>query len=203
VLKIEAGEFTDLVRRFEKASKNFPRDAKRLMVTSQRGARTELTKAATEVYNIGRNRLSGSWHVGPVNVANLSYVLTGRAKPFSLLAFQARQTGKGVVAAVMRGGIRQLFKDSFIASAPGTKQIGNPPKPEKRLPWYRPIGKVSRVARAGRYKGRKRYPIKPLFGPSPAKMLLNPKVLIPFGERFAARTVKELVRAIDKAIANG
>jgi hypothetical protein len=208
VFTVDASEITKLTKDFERASKNWPRDSKRFLISTQRAAKAEATKAATKVYNIRRTRIAGSWWVEPVNLTTLSFVLIGKGKSFSILEFMARMGARGLAVTVIKGGARTRFRDSFTANAPSPKKVGPPTQeggvaPTVMLGWMRRVNRPTRRTSKGHYKGRLRQQIRPIFGPSPANMLNNPKVLVPFGEAMAVRLMRDLAAALERALKNG
>lgn len=191
MFKVDSLRVTRLAHKLERVSRNFPRDAGRVLGTIRRRVPADASRAATAQYNIGRNRIAKGWRVSNVDMRRLSFTLTGPHKPISLIQFSARQTKRGVSAKVLRSGSRKLIRSGFIAKSPE----GNV------LVWTRDPDSAYRTATRGRHKGRLRQPIEHRFGPSQADMLNRPKVRQPIIKEFVVKSRAELLRLIKRGLA--
>lgn len=174
-IKVEAPNLKPLVQRLESAARNVPTAFKRVSGTLRRGMATEASRSAVLVYNVGKQRLSKEWRVQVVDPT--TFTLTGRHRPISLASYGARGTKKGLSVVVLREKGRQRIPSGFIATG----------RNGARLPFKR--------------RGKARLPIAALYGPSPADILKNPKVLAPLSAQFGTRAAKELLRVIDSELA--
>lgn len=176
MLRVESKSVAQLAKRLERVSTNLPRDMRRTMVSAQRGARTEATRAARQVYTVKAQKIATEWKVSNVDTAALAFTLTGLRRPLGLFNYDANRGAKGIYAAVKRDGKRVVIARSFGALSGGTL-----------VPFQR--------------VGRARLPIRALKGPSPADILANPLVHRDLGAKFLQRTERELVRLIRNAMA--
>lgn len=174
MLKVDAIGLTVLTRQIASASDNTPRDMKRALGTARRVLPAEATKAARAVYAVKRERIAKAWGISEVNVADLSFVLTGFRKPISLMSYQVREGARALIARVLLGKPSMKVRSGFIAASPAGAV----------LPWKR--------------EGDERLPIKVLYGPSTADMLNNPRVADPLGEAFVRRMTAELLRLLER-----
>lgn len=174
--RVESKSVAALAKQLARTSSNLPRDLRRTMVSAQRGAKTEATRAARKVYNVKAQTLGPLWQVTNVDPVALAFTLIGLKKPIGLFGFVGtRETARGIVADPMKGGSRGVIARSFGATINGA-----------RNPFQR--------------RGKSRLPIRRLTGPSPADILSNVAVTRDLTTQFLARTERELSRLIRNAL---
>lgn len=168
---VNATDVQQLAARLGRIAKDAPTAFRQALLSIGRAAGTEARRAATAVYNIKQSDIAERMRVD----ANQSFVrITGRKKPFTLRAYGARLTRKGVAARVFKGGKRETFRRGFMP-----RKFGD-------VPFQRLTAK--------------RLPIEPLYGPSVADMLNNAKVTTPLQERLLGRARAELDRRITREL---
>lgn len=194
--RVEALGLTQQVARLQSVSKNLKRDMQRLIVSAQRIAPVEATRAATNIYSVKRQRIAKAWKVGTVNRDDLSFVLSASAKVITLANYSLRQTGRGLSVSIIKGK-RKIFARSFLAKSPFSAP--DPADKVTLLPFQR-TRLPRRRMKQGRYAGLLRTPIDVLLGPSPADILNNPKVFEPMATRFLDRAEREVLRLLKVAL---
>lgn len=110
-------------------------------------ATTKMTKTIHQRYNITQKRTKKAIYIKKPSYQNLTFTITARGKPPGLQHYKARKTKRGVTVKVLRQGPRKLVKKAFLA--------------------YPRKGGVGIFRR----KGKKRYPLVRLYGPSVVGMM--------------------------------
>lgn len=169
-VKVDPVGLPALVRKLERASKDTNKQLGRAVGGARRIAAAEATKAARGVYNVRRDRIAKNWSTSAPNLADLSFVLTGIRRPITIANYGFRQSGSGISAQVMQAGTRVRFSRGFMARGVPFQRLGKP-----------------------------RLPIAPLYGPSQADMLANPRVFDSLSRAYVNRMTKELFRLIENA----
>lgn len=121
----------------------------------------------------------------------LEIVFEVTAKAISLVEFDARGSWKGASVKVLRASGRKKVRGGFLTPTPqGARQI-----------WKR-TGQPKRLMTKGRYAGKRREPIKNLFGPSILSQYLKESIQTigrdTFYERCAIEIDREVAFALSK-----
>lgn len=137
-------------------------------------AGTAVSRAVSAEYNITNKRVKEGFHLRKANWESMSVVLTYFGRPPGLQHFAARKTRKGVTVSVIKKHGRKVVMNAFMADTPqGAPAV-----------WKR-TGEGLREMKAGRYKGKRREPIKRLHGPD------IPAMVKTVGVDAAQKTVDE------------
>jgi hypothetical protein len=203
VIRAESPSLRANLAQLQSLSKNFKTNTKRIVGTLARGMRTEVVKAAGDVFTAKKTRLLKAFKVVP-NLAELSFNLIGFRHPISGLSFRLTESKRGGLRIKFeRDKPAKVFKTGFLEYSIFPNDAGT----HALVPWKR-NGDAKRIMKAGRYAGATtrrgkpilREPIIPIYGPSAARMLDNPKVLAPLTAAFFARAEKEVLRLIESEL---
>ena len=174
---VNATDFDALVARFEAAGKNAKKELERASISSQRASRTEFSRSSRAIYNVKAGSLNS--HLRVVRKGQLVYSVDGEKTGITVASYGARQTAKGLVFKIKKGGSQQLIKSGFI-----------PKKGEKAGVSLKRIGKP-------------RMPISAVYGPSAADILKIPAVEAPALEITKKRLNDDIERRINRIVTGG
>lgn len=136
----------------------------RAVATLARSLPPEANRQIREIYNVKARSVAERLNVVR---ADDSIVLTGYARAMGFLNYGARATKKsGVSVTVRRATGPSRFNHAF-------KAVG---LSDNTHIFVRDIDKPKRVMKRGKSAGKKRQPIKALYGPSVASALRNPDI---------------------------
>ena len=188
MIKVSAPSLKTIAGRLQNLSKMPARDFKRIMVSTQRGTFTETKRAAVTYYGVNQKRVAEDIKVSTVKAAPVSFTITGDRTPISLRHY-SQQGGKssGLSFIVLRERGRKRFAGAF-------KAISN----NASLVWARTGER--RVMTKGRYRGKMREAIEPLFGPSVPDMLKNKAVFDRVEIYALTKMSSELDRSINRIL---
>ena len=124
-MAVDTRQYDALIKRFEDAGKNAPVELKRALVTSQRAAKTEFSRAARAIYNVKNASFQRNFRLTPPDQARLSYSVIGEKRGINVAAFGATQNKKGLSVQLRKDGARTLIQSGFFPSS-GTKTAAQP-----------------------------------------------------------------------------
>lgn len=146
--------FKSMASRMDKAEALARSDLQRRLVP-------EFVRDAQTTHNVKAARVRES---SGARISGTAVELTGYDRPTGLLQFGAKAGRSGVTVTITRAEGPTRFKHAFKATGlSGNAQI-----------FERDLKKPKREMAFGRYKGKKRQPIKSLYGPSVAQILRDP-----------------------------
>lgn len=166
-------------------SNRLPSVQKRAGQTLRRRLPVEARRDIQREYNVGARRINQDLSISGDSETSLR--LIGRFRGIGLTNFGARQTRKGVTAAILRGR-RNLHPGAFLA----TLLSGNVQAVSR--------GKTKRVMTQGRYKGKRRQPLLVEYGATVAQMLAKgrrPERLADYARGVLQAEVQRLLRVYD------
>ncbi|EFO31349.1 conserved hypothetical protein [Roseibium sp. TrichSKD4] len=170
-LDIDNGPALDLAARLKRPRLNWA--LRSAINATLKNVTTRSAKDIREKSGIPSKKVKASLRPRKATNGNLSATLTGYGKPLSLKEFKTRRTKAGVVAKIW--GDKQTFKKAFAAPSLGEHIF-------------------QRV-------GKKRLPIKKLYGPGVAQTMGRPDVMEGLedfaNERLRTNALRELDRAVN------
>lgn len=172
-------QFDALTARFAAAGKNAPVELRRALISSQRAAKTEFSRAARQIYNVKAGSFANNFSVSPPNESRLSYEVIGEKRGITVAAFGARAVKKGLSVQIKKAGGRTVITGSFFPSA------GN----KSGVPFKR--------------DGRSRLPISVVYGPSVADMIKAKSVHDPAIKTTKERLSADIEKRINRIIKRG
>ena len=175
-MSVNTLQFDALVARFEAAGKDARKELGRALVSSQRAAKAEFTRATRLVYNVKVASFQANLHVTEKDEARLSYKVIATNKGIPVSSFGGRQTKKGLVFQTRKDGGRKLITSGFFPSA------GN----KTGVPFKR--------------DGRARTPISVVYGPSAADMIAAALVQRPALEKTKERLNADIEKRINRIV---
>ncbi len=178
-MAVDTRQYDALIKRFDDAGKNAPVELKRALVSSQRAAKTEFSRAARQIYNVRANSFASNFRVTPPNESRLSYDVIGEKRGITVAAFGARAVKKGLSVQIKKAGGRTVITGSFFPSA------GN----KSGVPFKR--------------DGRSRLPISVVYGPSVADMLKLKAVHDPALALTKSRLSDDITKRINRIVRRG
>ena len=178
-MAVDTREYDALVKRFTDAGKNAQVELKRALISSQRAAKTEFSRAARAIYNIKNASFQRNFSVTKPDQSRLSYTVVGEKKGINLASFGARQNKKGIVVQIRKDTGKKLIKGAFFPSAGDKSGV-----PFKR-------------------DGRPRLPVSVLYGPSAADMLAAKPVRDPAVKTTKTRLNDDITKRINRITRRG
>ncbi len=178
-MPVNTRQFDALVARFEAAGKDARKELGRALVSSQRAAKAEFTRATRLVYNVKVASFQANLNVTEKDEARLSYKVIGSNKGITVASFGARQTKRGLTFQTRKDGGKKLIKSGFFPSS------GN----KSAVPFKR--------------DGEKRLPISAVYGPSVADMINSQLVQRPALDKTKERLNAEIEKRINRIVRGG
>lgn len=185
MIVIDTSGVKPLLAQLQAASKNFPRDARRALTSVRRATNTEVSRAITESYTVPKRVLGSALRASNVDTATLSFTITGSRAPIGLHHFDH-------LASPMFGVSVRVQKDGGAGRLPGAFKLNV-------ANFGGGGGSTGRIFIRAQRNGKRvaRLPIKALFGPSAADMMINPKVsdrIVAFAATKLSAEIERLVR---------
>lgn len=178
-MAVDSRQYDTLIKRFEDAGKNAPVELKRALVTSQRAAKTEFSRAARAIYNVKNASFQRNFRLTPPDQARLSYIVIGEKRGITVAAFGARPVKKGLSVQIRKDGARTVIAGGFFPSSGGKSGV-----PFKR-------------------DGKARLPISTLYGPSAADMIKAKAVRDPALQITKTRLADDITKRINRIVKRG
>lgn len=165
--------FKPLQKELNKLSKVHAKAEIAAMNRAARTARSEVVQSIREDYNIKASELKANIEIIKANKHRPYVLIKSKHKSIALYKFKARQLTKGTKAAIRKGG-RKMYKGAFVQEM--------------------------RTGHTGVYqrKGKSKYPIKELYGPSAMQLLGTKQSLDKIEKIFIERFGIEYDRQLDR-----
>jgi hypothetical protein len=173
-MPVDTRQFDALVARFRAAGKDARKELGRALVSSQRAAKTEFTRATRLIYNVKVSSFQSNLRVGEANAARLNYKVEATNKGIPVTSFSARQTRQGLTFQTRKDGGRKLITSGFAPKV--GRFLGVPFKRD----------------------GAARLPISVVYGPSAADMIAAASVQAPALEKTKERLNVDIERRINR-----
>lgn len=188
---MDKSELAKLEAQFRDAGRRGEAEFKRAMITARRATGTESKRSVAASYNLRQRRIDQGLYVASA-ADGLGFTVTGNRKPISFASYGARALKRGGISVRITKGKTSRFVNGFAATAPSGAALF----------WVR-TGEAPRRMQAGRYVGRVREPIKPLFGPSIADTLNNDEVRARIDARFFTVYERDMVARLKRLLGEG
>lgn len=191
-VKVKSPDLAALLRDLQAASKDAPKSFKLAMLSARRIAKKDSADQSAKVYNIAADRIGKDLTSKGITGYDFSIVGRKRRRGPSLVAYGASRGAAGLTVTVIKSRGPKVIRSSFIANDLSGKN---------KLAFVRDGAK--RIMRAGRYAGKFRQPLRALYGPSVADMLINNAVYNPIHDRFISNVSSDITKRIIRALKRG
>jgi len=176
-------QIAEEAKRWAQISRLSPEAFKQARGSIRRAALTEHGRGITAIYNVGQGRAKQDITIRDTEAG---MIVRASNKPITLLSYGWKPTRKGIAGRVLKKGGRATIPRSFVAKGLGGGTV----------PFIR--DGEPRIMTAGRYAGKRRQPVRALYGPSVADAIVNPAVVTDLRERIWGRSRVELSRRLQQ-----
>jgi hypothetical protein len=169
-LQINPRDLEEIHKLFAVLGTDAPRALVRTINKTLPGARTDMTQAIYDRYNVTKTKIRGSFSIARANLLKPSGTVATKGQYLNLIEYGATQTQKGVSVRILRAGERKLFPGGFIRTMKNGKELALTREYHATKVRLRPGFAY------GKLPSKYRLPVKSLFGPRIQDVLEKPAI---------------------------
>lgn len=169
-LQINPRDLEEINKLFADLGKDAPRALVRTVNKTLPGARTDMTQAIYDQYNVTKTKIRSSFTIARANLLKPSGTVATKGQHLNLIEYGATQTKKGISVRILRGGERKLFPGGFIRTMKNGKELA------LQREYHTPTVRLRPGVAYGKLPRAYRFPIKALPGPRIQDHLEKPAV---------------------------
>jgi len=183
-LTIDVKGLEEVQELFKYLKDDAPRAMMRSINKTLNGARTDMTQAIYDQYNVTKTKIRKTFSIKKAGIAKLTGKVGTTGDYLNLIEFSARQTQKGVTVKILRNGSRKSFPGAFIRTINSGKKLVLQREYHKKKKAIRPGFPYGSMPR------KYRLPVTALSGPRLQDHLEKPEILTVIERKATERLVK-------------